>query len=84
VNKNLLLGVAIGVFVLGASAVIISDEIQLRDILYTLKGLSPKVQGLLALPVIIILIFGGFHLRKKNEDRMWKKAMLKTRAKKKN
>lgn len=53
-NKNLLLGVAIGVFVLGASAVIISDEIQLRDILYTLKGLNPRVQGLLALPVIVI------------------------------
>ena len=67
---------------LGASAVIISDEIQLRDILYTLKGLNPRVQGLLALPVIIILIFGGFHLRKKNEDRMWKEAMLKTRVKK--
>ena len=67
---------------LGASAVIISDEIQLRDILYTLKELNPRVQGLLALPVIVILIFGGFHLRKKNEDRLWKEAMLKTRAKK--
>ena len=83
-NKNLLLGIAIVIFITGTVVMIASDSIRFGDVLDSLSGLSPRVLSLVVLPFIVVLIVVGNYLRKKNEERMWKDALLKTRAKKQN
>jgi uncharacterized BrkB/YihY/UPF0761 family membrane protein len=81
-NKKLLLGVALAIFVIAFVAMIASDSISFGDFIDSLSGLSPRILSLVILPFIVILIFAGNYLRKKNEERKWKDALLKTRAKK--
>ena len=83
-NKNLLLGVAIVIFVTGTVVMIASDSIRFGDVLNSLSGLSPRVLSLVVLPFVVVLIVVGLYLRKKNEERKWKNALLKTRAEKQN
>ena len=82
-KKKLLLGAAIAIFVTGTVLLIADDSISFGDVLKSLSGLSPRVLSLVVLPFIVVLIVVGNYLRKKNEERKWKDALLKTRAKKK-
>ena len=83
-NKKLLLGAAIVIFVTGMVLMIATDAISFGDVLNSLSKLSPRVLSLVVLPFIVVLIVVGNYLRKKNEERKWKDALLKTRAKKQN
>jgi uncharacterized membrane protein len=83
-NKNLLLGVALVIFVTGMVVMIASDSISFADVVNSMSGLSPRLLSLVVLPFIVVLIVVGNYLRKKNEERRWKEALLKTRAKKQN
>jgi hypothetical protein len=83
-KKKLLLGAAIAIFVSGTVLMIADDSISFDDVLKSLSGLSPRVLSLVVLPFIVVLIVVGNYLRKKNQERMWKDALLKTRAKKQN
>ena len=78
-NKNLLLGVA-AVSVVGTIAIIASGAISIRDVFGALKGINPRIMGLLTLPFIVVFFLVGKYLLRKNEERKWKNALLKTRA----
>jgi hypothetical protein len=79
-NKNLLLGIVVAVFVPGMGVMADSESIRFGDVLDTLSGLSPRLLSLVVLPFIVVLVVAGNYLRKKNEERKWKNALLKTRA----
>ena len=79
-NKNLLIGVALAVFVVGTGIMVGSDTISFGDVMDSMSGLSPRVLSLVALPFVIVLVVIGIFLLRKSEERKWKKALLKTRA----
>ena len=81
-NKILLLSFFIVVFLAGLGVIISNESISFGDFLGSLKELNPRVMSLIALPLLAALFVLGAYLRKKNEERKWKQALLKTRAKK--
>jgi len=81
-SKLLLLGLFFLVFLLGLVVIIIHDSVSFSGILRSLSNLSPRVMSLIALPFIALLLVLGVYLRRKNEERKWKQALKKTRAKK--
>ena len=83
-NKILLLSFFVVVFLAGLGVIISNESISFGDFLGSLKELKPRVMSLIALPLLAALFVLGAYLRKKNEERKWKQALLKTRAKKQN
>jgi len=83
-NKILLLGFFIVVFLAGLGVIISNESIQFSEFLGSLKELNPRIMSLIALPFLAALFVLGAYLRKKNEERKWRQALLKTRAKKQN
>lgn len=83
-NKIVLLVIFVVIFAAGLGVIISSKSIGFDEIFRSLSGLSPRILGLIALPFIAVLFVLGVYLRKKNEERKWKIALLKTRAKKQN
>jgi hypothetical protein len=79
-NKNVLIAIAIATLTIGTVAMFAIESISVRDVLNALSGMSPRVMSLAVLPLIIVLVVIGIYLRKKNEERMWKNAVLKTKA----
>jgi len=82
-NKVLLSGVFTLVFVAGLAVIISHESISFNELLRSLSDLNPRFLSLIALPFIAVIFVLGVYLRKKNEERKWKKALLKTRAEKK-
>ena len=82
-NKYLVLGIFALIFVVGLGVIITNEHVSFGELVRSISDSGPRVLGLLALPVIAILFVLGVYLRKKNEERKWKQALLRTRAKKK-
>jgi hypothetical protein len=82
-HKKLLLGAGfvIVIFVAGLGFIMSKNSIGLGEALGSLKELNTRVVILIALPFIVVLYVAVNYLRKKNEERKWKHALLKTRAK---
>jgi TRAP-type C4-dicarboxylate transport system permease small subunit len=80
-NKYVLLGIFIVIFVAGLGVIISNEHIGFDELLRSLSDLNPRVLSLIALPFIAVLFVLGIYLRKRKEARMWKKAVLKTRDK---
>ena len=78
-NKNILIGVAAAVFIVGTGVMIFSDSISLGDVIDSVSGLSPRVMSMVALPFVIVLVVIGIFLLRKSEERKWKQALIKTR-----
>ena len=81
-NKVLVTGIFSAVFIAGLAVIISSKSISPGEFFGSLRALSPRVMSLMILPIIAILFVLGVFLRKKREERKWKKALLITRAKK--
>ena len=79
-NKVLLSGVFVVVFVAGLGVIISHESISINELLRSLSDLNPRFLSLIALPFIAVMFVLGVYLRKKSEERKWKKALLKTRA----
>ena len=79
-NKILLVGFFIVVFIAGVIVIISKASVGFGELFGSLSEMNPRIMSLLALPVIAVLFVLGVYLRKKNEERKWKKALLKTRA----
>jgi hypothetical protein len=82
-NKVLLSGVFVVIFVAGLGTIISHESISFNELLRSLSDLNPRVLSLIALPFIAVMFVLGVYLRKKSEERKWKKAILKTRAERK-
>ena len=80
-NKILLAGIFLAIFIVGLGVIISSKSISPGEFLSSLRELNPRVMSLIALPIIAVLFVLGVYLRKRSEERKWKKAILKTRAK---
>lgn len=78
----MVIGVFALIFVVGLGVIITNKHVSFTELLRSLSDSGPRVLGLLALPVIAVLFVLGVYLRKKNEERKWKQALLRTRAKK--
>lgn len=79
-NKILIAGIFFAVFVIGLGIILSNKSIGPGEFFSSLQELNPRVMSLIALPVIAILFVLGVYLRKKNEERKWKKALMRTRA----
>lgn len=82
-NKIILSGVFAVIFVTGLGVIISHESISLSEFIRSLSDLNPRVLSLIALPFIAVLFVLGIYLRRKSEERKWKKALLKTRAERK-
>ena len=80
-NKFAILGIFFVIFVVGLAVIFNNESISFTEIMRSLSDLSPRVLSLLALPFIGVLFVLGIYLRKRSEDRMWKKALKETHAK---
>jgi len=81
-NKILISAIFAAIFLAGLGLIISNESISFGELLSSLKELSPRLMSLIALPVLAVLFVLGTYLYKKKEERKWKKALLKTRAKK--
>jgi preprotein translocase subunit SecG len=81
-HKLLLSGIFIVIFIAGLAVIISNKSVSPGEFIASFQDLNPRFMSLLALPVIALLFVLGAYWRKKNEERKWKKALLKTRARK--
>ena len=82
-NKYVVIGIFALIFVVGLGVIITNEHVSFSELVRSISDSGPRVLGLLALPVIAVLFVLGVYLRRKNEERKWKQALLRTRAKKK-
>ena len=80
-NKYVVLGTFFVIFVAGLGVIFSIESVSFNELMLSLSGLSPRVLSLLALPLIAVLFVLGMYLRKRSEDRIWKKALKETRTK---
>jgi hypothetical protein len=83
-NKILLASIFFAVFIIGLGIILSNKHIGPSEFFSSLRELNPRVMSLIALPIIAILFVLAAYLRKKSEERKWKKALMRTRAKRKN
>lgn len=69
------------VFVVGSVAILIHNSVSFGDFMRSLSRMNPRVVSLFLLPVVAVVFVLGVQFHKKNEERMWKKAMKDTRDK---
>ena len=81
-NKFVITGIFALIFFVGLGLIVTNENAGLTDLLRWVSDSGPRVLSILALPFIAILFVLGIYLRKKNEERKWKQALKKTRAKK--
>lgn len=79
-NKILLAGFFIVVFIAGVVVIISRKSVGFSELFGSLSEMNPRIMSLIALPAIAVLFVLVTYLRRKNEERKWKKALLKTRA----
>jgi hypothetical protein len=80
-NKYVLLGIFAVIFVIGLGVIFNNASVGFTDVLRSLSDMNPRVMSILALPIIAVLFGLGVYWRRKSEQRMWKKAVQKTRTK---
>ncbi len=69
------------IFVAGLGVIFSNESVSLNELMRSLSGLSPRVLSLLALPFVAMIVVLGIYLRRRSEERMWKKALKETHAK---
>jgi hypothetical protein len=80
-NKYVLLGIFVVIFVAGLAVIFSNASVGFTDVMRSLSDMNPRVMSILALPIIAVLFGLGVYWRRKSEQRMWKKAVQKTRTK---
>lgn len=80
-NKYVLLGIFVVIFIVGLGVIFNNASVGFTDVLRSLNDMNPRVMSILALPIIAVLFGLGVYWRRRSEQRMWKKALQKTRAK---
>jgi len=80
-NKYVVLGIIFVIFVAGLGVIFSNESVSLNELMRSLSGLSPRVLSLLALPFVAVIVVLGIYLRRRSEERMWKKALKETHEK---
>jgi hypothetical protein len=80
-NKYVVLGIFFVIFVAGLGVIFSNESVSFNELMRSLSGLSPRVLSMLALPFVAVLFVLGIYLRRRSEDRMWKKALKETQTK---
>lgn len=80
-NKYVLLGIFVVIFIVGLGVIFNNASVGFTDVLRSLSDMNPRVMSILALPIIAVLFGLGVYWRRRSEQRMWKKALQKTRSK---
>ena len=80
-NKYVLAGIFVVIFIIGLAVIFNNASVGFTDVMRSLNDMNPRVMSILALPIIAALFGLGIYWRKKSEERMWKDAVRKTRAK---
>jgi len=80
-NKIVLLVVFVVIFMAGVAVIISNSSVSFDEMLRSMGRLNPRILSLMALPFVVILVVLGLYLRRRNEERKWKQALMKTRAK---
>ena len=79
-NKYVLAGIFVVIFIIGLAVIFNNASVGFTDVMRSLSDMNPRVMSILALPIIATLFGLGIYWRKKSEERMWKDAVRKTRA----
>ena len=69
------------IFVAGLVVIFSNESVSFNELMRSLSGLSPRVLSLLALPFVAVIVVLGIYLRRRSEERMWKKALKETHEK---
>lgn len=80
-DRTLMFGIAVAIVITVMIALIASGSIKPSNIAKTLNGMNPRLLGLVVLPFLVVVFVVGNYLRKKKEERMWRDAIMKSRAK---
>jgi O-antigen/teichoic acid export membrane protein len=80
-NKYMLSGVFVLIFIIGLTVIFNNQSVSLDDVFRGISDMNPRVMSILALPIIAALFGVGVYYHKKSEERMWKNALKQTRAK---
>lgn len=78
-NKWILSGVFVLIFLVGVAVIFVNASVGVDDVFLSLSDMNPRVMSILALPIIAALFGLWMYWRKKSEERMWKAAMQRTR-----
>ena len=81
-NKYVVAGIFFVIFIAGLGVILINESVSFNEFMRSLSDLNPRILSLLALPFIAVLFVLGIYLRRRSEERMWKKAFKETHAKK--
>ena len=81
-NKYVVLGIFLLIFVVGLGVIFSNESVSFGEIMRSLSRLSPRVLSLLALPFIGVVFALWIYFRKKSEERMWKRDLKQTHARK--
>ena len=80
-NKYVVLGIFFVIFVAGLVVIFSNESVSFNELMRSLSGLSPRVLSLLVLPFVAVIVVLVIYLRRRSEERMWKKALEDTHAK---
>ncbi len=79
-NKYVLAGIFVVIFIIGLGVIFNNASVGFTDVMRSLNDMNPRVMSILALPIIAVLFGLGVYWRRRSEQRMWKKALQKTRS----
>jgi len=80
-NKFVVLGIFFVIFVAGLGVIFSNQSVSFNEFMRSLRDLNPRVLSLLALPFVAVLFLLGIYLRRRSENRIWKKALKETQNK---
>lgn len=80
-KKYMVMGAFFVIFVAGLVVILVRDSVSFSDFMRSLEHLNPRFLSLLLLPFVAVIFVIGVQLRKKREERMWKRALQDTRDK---
>jgi hypothetical protein len=68
-NKYVLLGVFVSIFIIGLGVIFYNASVGFDDVLRSISDMNPRVMSILALPIIAALFGLWMYWRKKSEER---------------
>ena len=81
-KKSLLFSLLFAILIAAVGILIGGDTIRFDNGFGSVRGINSRTMAIIALPFVFLLYLLWNYLRKKSEDRKWKKAILESQARK--